>query len=278
MNLRLRIKRWVPPALLEVRRRHIGNALHFVDGPGDWAQALRQSSGYSMESIVERVAAATREVIAGRALYERDSVLFQEPDYPFPIVAQLLRAALANGGRLNVIDFGGSLGSTYRQCRPMLDGVDEVSWCVVEQPVFVSLGQREFTTEELHFAASLQDLRQGPVPALILLSSVLQYLEHPEATLRELLSLGANHLVLDRTSMSTVLADPRLCIQQTPKRIYDASYPCWILSRSSLLATLQGAGWHVRAEFENREGHFATQTGLEFEFRGLIAERSQVSS
>lgn len=278
MKSRLRIKRWVPPALLDARRKYFGDALNFVEVPGDWAQALRQSSGYSVETIVERVAAATREVISGRALYERDSVLFHEPDYPFPIVAELLRAALANDGRLNVIDFGGSLGSTYRQCRPMLDGVDEVNWCVVEQPAFVSLGHREFTTEELRFAESLQDLRPSPVPALILLSSVLQYLEQPQVVLREMLSLGADRLVLDRTSMTMVHADPRLCIQHTPKTIYDASYPCWILSRPRLLATLREEGWHVVAEFQNREGCFTTQAGLEFEFRGLIAERLQAST
>ncbi len=262
----------MPPALLEARRRHLGHTLRFTGEPADWAQALRLSSGYSAESIIERVVTATREVVAGRALYERDSVLFHEPDYPYPIVAELLRAALANRGRLNVIDFGGSLGSTYRQCRPLLDSVDQVCWQVVEQPSFVSLGRREFTTDELHFASSVDELRTHEVPPLVLLSSVLQYLEQPEATLIELLGLGATHLVIDRTPVS-ILPAHRLCIQHVPRSIYQASYPCWILSRPRLLALLDREGWQVLAEFDGREGRFTVANGLEFGFRGLIAQR-----
>ena len=183
------------------------------------------------------MAAATREVVAGRAAYERDSVLFHEPAYPFPIVAELLRAALANGRRLNVIDFGGSLGSTYRQCRPLLDGVQDLRWHVIEQPGFVAIGQSEFSTEELRFAASPDEVPVGDVPPLVLLSSVLQYLETPESTLRQLLGIGAKHLIIDRTPMSD-LDTHRLCIQHVPKAIYDASYPCWVLSRARLLEVL----------------------------------------
>jgi len=272
VNLRSRIKPWMPPALLEVRQRRLGHVLRFTDGLADWTEALRQSSGYSVDSIIERVAAATRAVVAGRARYERDSVLFHESDYRYPIVTQLLRAALVNRGRLNVIDFGGSFGSTYRQCRPLLDGVDEVRWQVIEQPAFVSIGQREFTTEELSFVPTIQELTPSEVPALILLSSVLQYLEHPEPTLTQLLRLDATHLVVDRTPFSTQ-PDDRLCVQHTPSSIYDASYPCWILSAPRLRGLVLSEGWQIEAEFDSGDGHFRTARGLEFVFRGFIAER-----
>lgn len=196
------------------------------------------------------------------ARYERDSVLFHESDYRYPIVTQLLRAALVNRGRLNVIDFGGSFGSTYRQCRPLLDGVDEVRWQVIEQPAFVSIGQREFTTEELSFVPTIQELTPSEVPALILLSSVLQYLEHPEPTLTQLLRLDATHLVVDRTPFSTQ-PDDRLCVQHTPSSIYDASYPCWILSAPRLRGLVLSEGWQIEAEFDSGDGHFRTARGLE---------------
>src|SRR6185295_4240667 len=97
------------------------------------------------------------------------------------------------------------------------------------------------------------------------------YLEQPERTLGELLRVGATHLVIDRTPMSP-LAEHRLCIQHVPRNIYDASYPCWALSRPRLLALLSAARWRVRAEFACMEGGFTTPSGLEFSFRGLIAE------
>ena len=127
MSIRAHIKAWTPPAIVDARRHWLGHTLRFGDAGDDWAAAERQSSGYAADVIVDRVAQATREVIAGRAVFERDSVLFHEPDYRYPIVAALLHCAQANNGRLDVIDFGGSLGSTYRQCKPLLDGVQRVA-------------------------------------------------------------------------------------------------------------------------------------------------------
>jgi len=270
MSIRAHIKAWTPPAIVDARRHWLGHTLRFGDAGDDWAAAGRQSSGYAADVIVDRVAQATREVIAGRAVFERDSVLFHEPDYRYPIVAALLHCAQANNGRLDVIDFGGSLGSTYRQCKPLLGGVRELRWRVIEQPKFVAVGRREFTTDELGFAESADELPPSDVPALILVSSVLQYLEQPHSALDRLLQRRASHLVFDRTPMSA-RAEDRLCIQQVPKSIYDASYPCWVLSRPNLLRRLAAAGWDVLGEFPGMEGAFTTPSGLAFEFRGFIA-------
>src|SRR3546814_11444165 len=60
--------------------------------------------------------------------------------------------------RLDVIDFGGSLGSTYRQCRPLLDAVQHLQWHVVAQPHFVEAGRQEVETDELHFWNDISDV------------------------------------------------------------------------------------------------------------------------
>src|SRR3546814_8173546 len=116
------------------------------------------SSGYSESAILDRVRTATRAVVAGEAAYERDSVLFDKADYPFALITALLRAAASADMRLDVIDFGGSLGSTYRQCRPLLDAVQHLQWHVVEQPHFVEAGRQEFETDELHFWNEISDV------------------------------------------------------------------------------------------------------------------------
>lgn len=273
MSIRTHLRAWTPPALTNARRVWLGHTLRFRDASGDWAAAERESSGYAADLIVDRVTRATREVIAGRAVFERDSMLFHEPDYRYPIVTALLHAAHAHNSRLEVIDFGGSLGSTYRQCKPLLGGVKQLRWHVIEQPKFVAAGRGEFTTGELDFAESVEDVPTSDVPALILLSSVLQYLERPHEILDRLLARPASHLVIDRSPMSA-LDDDRLCIQQAPKSVYDASYPCWVLSQPKLLRRLESAGWRVLCEFPGMEGVFATSSGLSFEFRGLIAHRS----
>lgn len=270
MNLRAHLRPWVPPAIVDARRAWLGHTLKFRDAVQDWPAAQRESSGYGADEIVERVARATREVIAGRALFERDSALFYEPDFRYPILTALLHCALAHQGRLDVVDLGGSLGSTYRQCRPLLGGVQQLRWHVIEQPHFVEVGRREFATRELMFAASPDELPPADVPRLVLLSSVLQYLERPHEVLNGLLGLRASHLLIDRTPMSALASD-RLCIQQAPKSVYDASYPCWVLSRDRLQQSLADAGWLVQAQFPGIEGGFTTPSGLSFEFRGLLA-------
>jgi putative methyltransferase (TIGR04325 family) len=116
MNVRSIVKAWMPPVITDARRAWLGHGLRFSDASGDWAETTRRSKGYAAELIVDAVARATREVVAGRAAFERDSVLFDTPDFRYPIVAALLRAAAQNNGHLEVVDFGGSLGSTYRQC------------------------------------------------------------------------------------------------------------------------------------------------------------------
>jgi putative methyltransferase (TIGR04325 family) len=271
MSVREVVRDLTPPALLRVGRRLKGGGLRFAGRPADWADACRMSSGYAASAILERVVTATRAVVSGEAAYERDGVLFDEPAYPFAILAALLRAAALDAGRLDVVDFGGSLGSTYHQCRPFLAALPSVHWRVVEQQAFVEAGRSEFSTAELEFFGSVDEMPEGGGGRVILLSSVLQYLPEPARALAELLAASARHVVIDRTPLSRADAD-RLCIQHVPKHIYEASYPCWILSRSRLLAQLSAA-WRVVAEFPCAEGSTRTEDGLPFEFRGLILER-----
>jgi putative methyltransferase (TIGR04325 family) len=146
-----------------------------------------------------------------------------------------------------------------------------VHWRVVEQQAFVKAGQAEFSTAELQFFGSVAEMPESSGGRVILLSSVLQYLPEPAGTLDSLLATSARHVVIDRTPLSQADAD-RLCIQHVPKQIYAASYPCWILSRSRLLAQFP-APWRVVAEFPCAEGAARTEDGLPFEFRGLILER-----
>ncbi|MEP7056212.1 MAG: methyltransferase, TIGR04325 family, partial [Caldimonas sp.] len=188
-----------PPVVMSLFRRWSGHALRFAGTPADWTQAMSMSDGYDDAVILDRVRQATRAVVSGQARYERDAVLFDEPDFPFAVIAALLRAAALDRGRLQVIDFGGSLGSTYRQCRPLLDGLADVRWCIVEQPAFVEAGRTEFTTDELHFARSLGEVSASGQSGVILASSVLQYLQDPHSVLREFAAAQARHLIIDRT-------------------------------------------------------------------------------
>lgn len=269
---RARVSPWVPPAISAwaASRSNADNV--FTEFTGTWDEAVASVRGYGDPDIAARVAEATRSVERGEAAFERDSVLFSEPEYSWPLLAALLHAAAVNG-RLSVLDFGGALGSTYRQHRAFLDGLPDLTWTVVEQAEFVALGQREFQTSCLRFAPTITDAVAGSAPNVVLLGSSLQYMENPRVVLAELTRSGAGTLVIDRTPLSSSDLDDTLCIQTVPATIYPASYPMWVLSRRRLIADLSPT-WRLLAEYESGHGRPRTSGGREFTWDGLIMARS----
>lgn len=265
------LRDWLPPALHRALGRATGRSLRFVGGWPGWDAAAAASSGYDDSAILERVVHATRHVEAGRVAFERDSVLFDTWQPPFQLIAPLLRHALRHGGSLDVVDFGGSLGSTYRQCRPFLPELAALRWHVIEQPLFAAAGRSEFSTPPLVFHTELSALPAAIAPRLLLASSVLQYLPHPMQHLQDWEASGIDTLVLDRTPVWEGPED-RACVQHVPRHIYDASYPCWVLSRSGLLDRLS-RDWRLVCEFECPEGRHVARQGPTFEFKGFVWER-----
>lgn len=140
----------------------------------------------------------------------------------------LFRQAALSGGRLSVLDFGGSLGTTYFQLSPLLNGLKELSWNIVEQENHVRVGMQELANEQLRFYSKLEDVERWK-PNVLLLSSVLQYLPDPYKELEKLLELKIPTVIVDRTPFSTS-GEEYLTVQHVPKEIHEASYPVWIFS------------------------------------------------
>lgn len=262
------IKGWVPPKLIPLLRKLSGRSLRFSGGYQSWEQAVSNSSGYSHADILKNVATATRQVVRGEAAYERDGFAFAEADYSYPLVAMLMHAALSNGGDLDVVDFGGSLGSTYRQCLPLLGTVDRLRWQVVEQEHFVELGKAEFEDGTLSFHTSLEETAWAAERRqVLLLSSVMQYLRDPDTELRKLLNKRISHVLIDRTPMHSGFGH-RLCVQHVPGNLNGGSYPCWVLSKMDLLDLLPSP-WRLLTDFPCLDGKWRSDDGLDFEYRGL---------
>jgi putative methyltransferase (TIGR04325 family) len=232
------LMRWAPPAAIDALRAVMKTSISFSRAYPSWERASRASSGYDAELILERVLTASRQVRDGLFACERDSVLFDEIQYSFPVIATMLRAALERQGVLSVVDIGGALGSSFRECKPFLgSGVTFLSWFVVEQQAFVEAGQREMQTEELKFSTSLKDAGNYAPIDVVLMSSVLQYLPSPSSTLDEVIGLEPRYIVLDRT-ITTDRPNDSAHVQRVPRYIYDATYPVWALSRQRILAHL----------------------------------------
>ncbi len=257
-----------------VTRRRVPNAANFgLSGDyRSWKEAMAASTGYDSSVILEKTKSALLKVKNGEAVFERDSVLFDEIEYSWPLLAGLLQAAAKARGHLNVLDFGGSLGSTYFQNRAFLTDLPHVQWNIVEQPKFAEAGKKYFEDEHLKFYAQVSDCLKQTKPNVVILCSVLQYLERPYEELHELLKLSCD-LIMDRTPFWDGPTD-KLCVQNVPPSIYQASYPSWIFSRERFKAQLP-KNCKITATFNNVD---KMPSPVEFQYQGaIIAPSGQIS-
>lgn len=267
------LRQLIPPLAIEGYRflrskRHRSDSVLSGDY-ASWRDATAASSGYDSQVILEKTEAALLEVRSGHAAHERDSILFDEIQYSWPMLAGLMWVGGLSKGNLNVLDFGGSLGTSYFQNRAFLSHLPGVRWNIVEQPRYVAVGKQKFEDGHLRFYDSIQACLSDTSPNVLLLSGVLQYLEHPYEVLNELLGFPGEHVIIDRTPFWDG-ARHRLCVQHVPPGIYPASYPSWIFSRSAFLRHVGSRSFRVMANFpalDRLDGPVA------FAFEGIIMTR-----
>jgi putative methyltransferase (TIGR04325 family) len=212
-----------------------------------WAEAKADSTGYDDEKILEKVKNNLLKVKHGEAVYERDSVIFDTIQYSWPLLASLLWITSKNKNRLNLIDFGGSLGSAYFQNIGFLKHLEELRWNIVEQNNFTECGKKYFEDESLKFFTSIDNCLKETTPKTILLSSSVQYLEDPYSFLKNLIPHDFDYIIFDRT---TFLQDSeRITLQKVPPGIYPASYPAWFLHEKKFLDIFKEK-YMVKAEWD----------------------------
>lgn len=234
-----------------------------------WNDAVAASTGYDTDLILEKTKTALLKVKNGEAIYERDSVIFNEVQYAWPLLAGLMWVAAKSRGNLNILDFGGSLGSTYYQNRAFLRNLPEVHWNIIEQSAHVNVGKKYFEDEILKFFPNIERCFSETKPNVILLGSVLQYLENPYEIFNMLLDLPCGNVIIDRTPFWNGSTD-RLCVQRVPPCIYPASYPSWIFAKGKFLHQIAKKDYEVIVDFEN----LAHLPGpVELTYRGMIISR-----
>ena len=231
-----------------------------------WEEANASSTGYDAEPILAKVLEATLKVKRGVVAFERDSVVFDEIEYEWPVLSGLMWAAARSGGRLNVLDFGGALGSSYFQNRNFLQTMSAVRWNVVEQAHYVDAGRTNVQDERLRFYTTVKECLTENRPNLVLLSGVLQYLPEPFSILFELMNVNASVIVIDRTIVN-MSADERIYVQQVPSSIYEASYPCRSISEASLVSYFKRDYVEI-GNFQSM--NFPALDEIESKFKGYI--------
>lgn len=261
---------WVPPAVLRYLRRSSSSGITFQGGHATWEEAREASRGYDENSILEKVKEATLKVARGEAPYERDSVVFSSVQYSWPLLAGLMWAAARHEGRASVLDFGGSLGSSYFQNRQFLDALSDVSWGVVEQPHYVAVGAKYIANERLRFFNTMEECTAVISPNVVLFSSVLQYLKEYEPIVAAAARAKPTIIVIDRTIIS-LTGQTEICVQRVPPSIYAATYPCRSLAEAQLVGQLKGEGYDLVSAFDSLP--FAALEAISCSYKGYIFRR-----
>lgn len=267
LELKKIIEEISPPLLFRMLRRSFGK-YRFLGNYSSWGEAERHSRGYDSNLILDKVRNALLKVRDGDAIYERDSVLFDEIEYSGPLLAALLWVASLHENRLNLVDFGGSLGSSYYQNRNFLSHLKELKWNIIEQTNFVECGRVYFENNHVKFYSDLQECRKEQNPDVILFLSVIQYLEKPYELLEEILGSEFNYVILNRTPFLEHGED-RITVQSVSSEIYEASYPAWFFNTSKFLDFFRSGGYEVVAEFDTADSSDMASS----RFKGFIFKR-----
>jgi putative methyltransferase (TIGR04325 family) len=199
-----------------------------------WADAQKKANGYDDNVILEKVKEALLKVKKGDAVYERDSVLFNEIEYSWPFLSALMWIAANNKGMLNIIDFGGSLGSSYFQNKHFLETLEGVKWNIVEQEKFVDCGRTYFQDNQLKFYYTIAECLENEKVNALVSSSTIQYIENGDSLLDEMVNHGFEYIVFDL--IPTWDQADRITLQVVPPSIYTASYPCRIMNEQKFLS------------------------------------------
>jgi putative methyltransferase (TIGR04325 family) len=245
---------------------------------GDYKDFAEASGAciYGTGNMPERVLSGALKVLRGEAVAHKNGVLFDKIPYNFQLISTLLSAAICSDNRLYVLDFGGSLGTSYFHSRDFLQDVSEVEWSIVELPHFVASGIKYLQSKQLFFHESIEDcLRHHQRPNVVIISGVLSYLPEPWTILRHLLQIGPEYVFIDRTGLIDTPHD-RLTLQHIPERIYLADHPAWFLSERRLLSYLSDAGYVSLCDFSTIDKY--TLEGSNIFFKGFIFRKKRANS
>lgn len=254
------VKELLPPILTSTYKRLNPPRYGWFGNYPDWRAAQQASTGYDSDLILDRVKNALLKVKRGKAVYERDSVLFEEIEYSWPLLASLLWVAAQHGGKLNVLDFGGSLGSTYFQNRAFLKDLKNVRWNVVEQENFVQCGKTLFEDTQLKFYYSIEACLQETTPDVILLSCVLPYVEKPYELLSMIVEYKIPYIIFDRMPFFEGNNPHRITVHKVNPALYEATIPTHFFNKREFIEFMQSK-YEVIVAFDcSLEFYLADQT------------------
>jgi putative methyltransferase (TIGR04325 family) len=165
-----------------------------------WSKAAAASGTYNSPVIVDKVRDAVLCLIKGTHHYERDGTPFYEGPENYAI-RSVIKDVCSPG--TTIIDIGGGLGGTFLNNADILT-VKGLNYLIVELPLYCKEGSRLAQKYQLplRFYPSIEQIEVSEPPKLVILSGVLQYIQHWTETVRRALKLDPEQVVVDRIPVS----------------------------------------------------------------------------
>lgn len=254
-NLKKVYKAFVPPILdYQIRfrvKQMMGQGGYFSGPYKNWGQAKKNATGYDALQILEKIKKTTL-LQKNDNVFVRDGVELDKPDHSHPLLTALL-SLLLNKSEINIIDFGGGLGSTYYNCKQLITNENyKINWHIVEQPHFIEIGRIDHQTKELLFYDNI-DLIKSNVD-MIILSGVLQYLLNPFDFIVDFKNKKYPFIFIDRLICHfNSQQATSIMVEHVPKHIYKASYPCYVFQYQEILKYYTDQ-YDIVYEFNANEG------------------------
>ena len=208
------------------------SGIRYLGDYANWQDAAAECRGYDDSVIFDKVIQASKKVIDGEAVWERDSFLFYQEKYVYKLCAAILRCALRNDNQgVRVLDIGGSLGSTYFQNRKYLSDVKNLEYVVAEQDRYAAYGHEYLEDAVLKFISSQRDWENMERFDIILMSASLQYIPNYAGIISKIKKAEPRYIIFDRVLVGD---RGRICRETVPETIYKSSYPLRIFSEEEI--------------------------------------------
>jgi putative methyltransferase (TIGR04325 family) len=269
-----------PPIVLAAARRLAGRraakpAWTPLEGPYEsWAAAVAAADGWEAPAILEKTLQLSLQLQRGEIAFQRDARVLSRIVYSPTILAFIALLAGQDGGRLDIVDVGGSLGTNFQQNRRVLAPFlarGACRWRVVETARTAALGRERFEEPGLAFFDSWRDAIAGGAPKGLLFSSSFQYLEDPQGLLAEAAAGGVETIAFERM-MLVPGAEDRIYLQHTePDRYGGATVAVRASGRAGFEAAMASLGFTLVEEFSGPRQPLVQQPGTLFTRKGQAA-------
>ncbi|MDB0022452.1 methyltransferase, TIGR04325 family [Flavobacteriaceae bacterium] len=213
-----------------------------------WDHALKNSHNYNQDKLVNNIFLSTQNVLKKKYKYESDGINFNNLNIDHNFLESLKKCIKTDNTIL--LDFGGSLGTTFFKYHDLISKNKLIEWFIIEQEKIFEKSKILNFPINLKFFKNIDEIQVKP--DIILLGSVLQYIEHHNKLLTKLISLKPNYVFIERTIFSINNLEP-IYIQENYFNFKKTSYPVRAISLKLLIKFMLKANYIVVNKYENKD-------------------------